>query len=146
MCERDYPDDPTLGDAERLFRRVHITFLVPDDDTGLARISSGAFRDIDLSINIESILQSEGKGAGACVARYPTHRLVFINAGAARQHQQSVCRDPDPLHDNLSHGIVWGPKNKHVRDSLRDLADWVIPAEAPPYTDVLAEKQALGLV
>jgi hypothetical protein len=145
MCERDYPDDPTIGDAERLFRRVHITFLVPDDDTGLARISSGAFRDKDLSINIESILLSEGKTPAACLATQTTHKLTFISAGAARQHQQSVCRDPDPLHDNLSHGIVWGPKNKNVRDGLRDSAHWVIPAQAPPYPDVLAEKQALGL-
>jgi len=145
MCERDYPDDPTLGDAERLLRRVHITFLVPDDDTGFARISSGAFRHKELSINIESVLKSEGKTDSACLKDNWAHKLVSITAGTARQHHQTVCRDPDPLNDNLSHGIVWGSKTQHIRDGLRDSADWVIPAQAPPYTDVLAEKQALGV-
>lgn len=146
MCQRVYPDDPTLSDEERLFRRIHLKQLVIDDDTGLARISSSAFRDTELSINIESVLQSEGKTASACLKDNSAHKLVSITAGAARQHHQTVCRDPDPLHNNLSHGLVCGSKKeRQVQQGLRDSADWVIPSRAPTFTNVLAEKHALGM-
>lgn len=146
MCKPAHPDDPTITNEERLFHRVHLTQLVPDDDTGFARVSSGAFRHKELSINIESVLQSEGKTASACLKGNPANKLVSLTAGAARQHHQTVCRDPDPLNDNLSHGLICGSKNSsRVHEGLRDAADWVIPAQAPPYTDILAEKRALGM-
>lgn len=144
MCQRVYQDDPTLPNEERLFRRVHLKQLVVDDDTGLARISSGAFRDKELSINIESVLQSEGKNLDACLKDHLAHKLVSITAGAARQHHQLVCRDPQPK--DLSHGLVYGSKNNtQVYEGLRESADWVIPAQAPPYTNILAERHALGM-
>jgi hypothetical protein len=144
MCEPAHLDDPSITNEERLLRRIHLTQLVPDDDTGFVRISSGAFRDKELSVNIDSVLQREGKTASACLKGNPVHKLVSITAGAARQHHQAVCRDPQA--EDLSHGLVCGSKNNsRIHEGLRDSADWVIPAQAPQYTDVLAEKQALGL-
>lgn len=144
MCQVAYQDDPTITNEDRLFRRVHLTQVVRDDDTGLARVSSGAFRDKELSVNIESILVNEGKSPAACLHGYLVHQLVSVTAGEARQYSQTVCRDPLP--NDLSHGLIAGSKNnRRILEGLRDSAKWIVPAEAPPFEIVLAEKQALGL-
>lgn len=145
MCQAAYQDDPTITNEDRLFRRVHLTQLVRDDDTGLARISSGAFRDKELSVNIESILLNEGKSPAAYLQGHLVHKLVSVTAGEARQHSQAVCRDPLP--NDLSHGLIVGSKNnRRTLEGLRDSAIWVVPTQAPPYDSVLAEKRALGLM
>ncbi len=144
MCQPLYRDDASIADEDRLFRRIHLTQIVKDDDTGLARISSGAFRDKELSVNIESVLLSDGKVPGHCLRNYLTHKLAAITAGEARQYQQAVCRDPLP-HDP-SHGLVWGSKNsRRVHLGLTDAATWVIPGQAPLYDDILHEKRAHGV-
>jgi hypothetical protein len=144
MSQRAHHNDPSIVDGDRLFRRIHLTQLVKDDDTGLARISTGAFRDRELSINIESILWNEGKTAENCLEGHTAHSLVSITAGAARRHNQVVCSDPLPF--DLSHGLVCGPKNnRRIQEGLRDSADWVIPVEAPSYANVLQQKITQGI-
>lgn len=91
-----YQDDASICDQDRLFRRVHILQLVKDDDTGLARVASGVFKDKELSINIESVLTDAGISSEVCLAKYKTHKLVSITAGDARQFTQAVCHDPIP--------------------------------------------------
>jgi hypothetical protein len=144
MCQPDYQDDASIANDDRLYRRIHLSQLVRDEDTGLARVSSGAFRDKDLSVNIESVLQNEGKSAPACLQNHLAHKLMSLTAVEARQHRQCVCRDPLP-HD-LSHGLVFGSKsNRRILEGLRDSAKWMIPSEAPLYVDVLQEKRANGI-
>lgn len=133
-----YQDDASIRDEERLFRRVHIAQLVRDDDTGLTRISSGVFKDRELSINIESVLQDSGFTAEACLQNHNAHKLVSIAAGKARGFGQAICHDPLP--DDLSHGLVYGSKNsRSIHDGLRSAASWVIPPDPPRYEDVQAE-------
>jgi hypothetical protein len=144
MAQASYLDDANIRDEERLFRRIHIVLLVRDDDTGLARVSSGAFKDKELSINIESILAKVGETADACLRLYKFHKLVSITAADARKFNQAVCRDPLP--DDLSHGLVYGSKNNgRIHDGLRAAAAWVIPSTPPRYEDIEKEKRALGL-
>jgi hypothetical protein len=144
MCQPVHEDDPTITNVERLFRRIHPKQIVKDDDTGLARVSTSAFKDKELSMNIESVLLAGGETADACLRSYQGYKLVCFTAGHARQHQQLVCRDPLP--DSPSHGLVCGSKSsRRVHEGLRDLADWVIPAEAPLYSDILQEKRQLGI-
>lgn len=115
-----------------------------DDDTGLARVSSGVFKDKDLSVNIESTLTNTGGSAETCLHNYKAHKLISITAENARQLNQAVCRDPLP--GDLSHGLVYGSKNaRNVHDGLRAMAAWVIPASAPRHEDILAEKRILGI-
>lgn len=109
MCQPARQDDASIANEDPLFRRIHLTQIVKDDDTGLARISTGAFRDKELSINIESILLGDGKIPEHCLQTYLTHKLAAITAGEARQYQQAVC--PDPLPHDPSHGLVYGSKN-----------------------------------
>jgi hypothetical protein len=142
MCQ-NCENDPSIADEERLFRRVHLKQIVKDEDTGLARISSGAFRDKDLSVNIEAILREHNCDASYCLVGKTEHKLVFITAETARALHQAVCKDPkerDP-----SHGLVYGSKNsRQVHDGLRAKALWVIPNVAPEYEAIKQEKMALG--
>jgi hypothetical protein len=61
MSLPDFTDDPSIAESERLLRRIHLKQIVKDEDTGLARISSGAFRDKELSVDIEKVLVSHGE-------------------------------------------------------------------------------------
>lgn len=94
MSQPVYDDDLSIRDEERLFRRVHVAQLVRDDDTGLVRVSSGVFKDKELSINIESLLVGAGNSAEACLQNHKAHKLISITAGDARRFDQTVCRDP----------------------------------------------------
>jgi hypothetical protein len=137
-------DNMSIRDEERLYRRVHIQQLVRDDDTGLARVSSGVFRDKDLSVNIESVLMDLGNSSKSCLRGSNAHKLISITAQDARHHNQAVCRDPLP--DDFSHGLVYGSKNaRSVHDGLRAAAAWVIPASAPRYEEIEAETRILGI-
>jgi hypothetical protein len=139
-----FQDNKSIRDEERLFRRVHIRQLVKDDDTGLARVSSGVFRDKDLSVNIESVLIDLAGSFESCLHDSNAHKLISITAQNARQVGQAVCRDPLPT--DLSHGLVYGSKNaRSVHDGLRALAEWVIPTGAPPFEEIELERRMLGI-
>jgi hypothetical protein len=140
MTPPDYQDDTSIRDDERLFRRVHLTQLVKDEDTGLTRVSSSVFRDKELSVNIESALVTAGIPVEASLQNYNTHKLLFITAGAARRFDQAICRNPLP--ENPAHGLVYGSKSsKHIQNGLRTAAQWAIPATAPRYEDVEVERR-----
>jgi hypothetical protein len=139
-----YQDNTSIRDEERLFRRIHISFLVRDDDADLVRVSTAAFRDEDLSVNIESVLTESGCTPEACLRNNQDHKLVSISARDARRLNQSLCRDPLP--ENLSHGLVYGSKkNKQIQREFCAAAIWVIPCTAPRYEDIEAEKRLLGI-
>ena len=139
-----YQDDATIRDEERLFRRIHLRLLVRDDDTGLARVSSGAFKDKELSVCIESVLIENGRTSELCLQNYYAHKLMFITAGQARQFNQAVCHDPVP--DDPSHGLVYGSKNNpKTYNGLCCAATWVIPNSAPRFDDIEAERRKLGI-
>ena len=141
-CERQ--DDPTIDGDVKLFRRIHLTQIVEDGDTGNARVSSGAFRDKELSVNIEQLLIAEGYEPDHCLRKHPHHKLVAFKTGAARALGQSVYGDPQA--DDQSHGIVDGNKNrKKIHDGLREASIWVIPPAAPKYETIQQEKIDLGL-
>lgn len=144
MSPTVWQDNVSIPHEEKLFRRIHLTFLVPDEDTGLARVSSGAFKDTEMSVNIASALLDTGSSVATCVAAHPNHRLVSLTAADARSLGQSICRDPLP--DDLSHGIVHGQKNRRIANDLRLRAVWEIPLSAPPYSLIEAEKRAAGLI
>jgi hypothetical protein len=138
-----FQDNASICDEERLFRRIHITQLVKDGDSGLVRVSSAAFRDQELSVHLEPELEREGNSAETCLRNHRNHKLVFIAAGDARRFGQSVCRDPLP--EDHSHGLVYGPKKRGTIDEgLRAASAWVVPPSPPRLSDILLEKRNLG--
>ena len=124
-----FDNDPTIPDCERLFRRIHPQQLVPDERTpGKLRVSSGAFRDEELSIVIEATLLAGGRQPPDLLRTYSEYALVAITAGKARAYGQNVARDPEP--DEPAHGVVFGKKRKCAA-GLAESAEWVAPATAP---------------
>jgi hypothetical protein len=146
MPLNEYQDDSSISDDDILFRRVNLRLLVRDDDTGLARVSSGAFRDKDkqISVDIKSVLDGMGLGQESCITDHKAQKLVSFAVGEARRLKQAVCRAPLP--ENPSHGLVCGSKSDKVLHGLAAAADWVIPVKAPLYEEIEAEKRAIGLL
>jgi len=143
MCEISRQDDPAIGNGSRLFRRVHLRQIVRDENTGMTLISSAAFKDHELSVDVESILLERGLDERRCLENHNAHRLVSMLAGECRQFEQIVCIDPEE--GNPAHGLVCGRKTGRNARSLRDLCVWVIPPVAPDYQAIQEEKQRLGL-
>ena len=124
-------DDATIQGETKLFRRVHISHIVPDEDTGIARVSTAAFKSkgLDLSIFIETTLVADGLEPLHCIRNHAQHQLVAITAAEARSVSQIVYRDPAV--DYRSHGIVWGQKPRAVLLAFVGFAEWIIPSSAP---------------
>ena len=92
-------------------------------------ISSAAFRDEELSVNIESVMTREARPPEDAIRKYPGHSLAAITAAHARSLDQRVARDPTD--EEPAHGVVCGQKKRGgIAGKLRDGASWVI-APAP---------------
>ena len=121
-------DDQTIENEERLFRRIHPIHIVPDD-TGGYRVSSAAFGDPQLSIDIHSTLLAAGLDETHCLRDYDAYGLVSITAKLAREQQQIVYREPTP--ENAAHGIVGGKKTSAVKKAFYTNCTWVIDTRPP---------------
>lgn len=142
MTNRQFTDDPTIQDGDRLFHRVHLSLIVPGE-RGEARISSGLFKGVkktEMSVVIESVLTSGGRSPEDCLRGHPLYKLVALTAGICRQNRQAVA--PDPTADEPAHGVVYGRKTGAIADALRSAATWVVPGEAPRYADIERERQS----
>lgn len=127
MAPRAFEDDPNIADDDRLFRRIPRTW-VNWDEHGNASISSAAFKDEELSINIESIMTRDERLPDDAIRAYPGYGLAAFTAGHARSLDQCVA--PDPVPEEPAHGVVYGQKKRGgVAQRLRDGACWaVVPA------------------
>lgn len=119
-----FEDDPTISGQERLFRRIPQSW-VHWDENGSASISSAAFKDHELSVNLESVMARIGRQPEDCIRGYAGYGLAAITAAHARSLQQAVARDPLP--DEPAHGVVYGDKkHRGISGKLRDGAQWVV--------------------
>src|SRR5947207_3032225 len=123
-----FENDPRITGDARLLRRVHPQQLVPSEH-GRKRVSSGAFRDYELSINIEPFMIAAGRSPADALKNHAQHSLVAITAELAREHKQIVASDP--TEDESAHGVVVGNKTAKVARTFATRAEWVIPPEAP---------------
>jgi hypothetical protein len=105
-----------------LLRRVTPSQIVPDANLGKRRLSSGAFRDRQLSADAECLLLNEGLDWTFSLKDYPQFFLVRILAAQARQHAQVV--EHCPLPDNDFHTEIIGRKSSTICDALRLAAEW----------------------
>src|SRR5260221_889550 len=107
MPNHIFEDDPRIPGDERLFRRIPRTW-VDWDEHGNAAISSAAFKDEELSINIESTMTRDGRSRADAIRAYPGYGLAAFTAGHARSLNQRVA--PRPIVEEPAHGVVYGPK------------------------------------
>lgn len=114
-----YTDDPSILDEERLLRRIHPNWIVPDaSDPTIKRVSSAAFDNLEMSVELASVRDARGETLMATLDGYNGFGLVFITASTARAKDQAVCRAPLP--DNAAHGLVVGKKTKSVARHFRN--------------------------
>jgi hypothetical protein len=136
----DHFDDPNIPDQGRVFRLVSLNVIVPKDD-GTAMVSSGAFKDLELSVNLEGVMQPAGRGPQDSLRSKPNDLLVGFTAGVCRQHRQLV--GPDPTPEEPAHGYVFGTKTLPIRRALRSAVEWIVPERAPSWEEIRLRKKQL---
>src|SRR6266404_7754429 len=92
-----------IDDDSSLLRRVHPSQIVRDM-AGQPRVSSGAFKDVDMSVDVEELLAGAGLDWHFSLKDHPHHSLVRLPASAARSNGQTVLHVP--LADNPAHAEV----------------------------------------
>ena len=129
MPTRVFEDDPSIPEDERLLRRIPRSW-VDWDEHGNAAISSAAFKDEELSVNLESGMAGDGRPLRDAILNYPGYGLAAVTAGHARSLNQAVARDPLP--EDPAHGVVYGQKKRSgIAGKLRDGAIWVVSPVQP---------------
>lgn len=121
-------DDSSIGDDERLWRRVPPVQVTQDPQTGKPRPSSAAFHPSDqMSVDIASLTCP-----AAALAGYPEHGLAEFRAGDARKAGCIVVRDPLP--DNRAHALVLGkrPDGRLTPSQGKQIATRAVWAIPPP--------------
>ena len=137
----DHFDDPNISDEERLFRRINLIHIVEANEGG-ATVSSAAFRDTELSVNLEATMRAGGREPKDSLNAHPNDLLMSITAGLCRRHQQVVGPDPQP--EEPAHGYAFGKKTKSIQRALRDAAEWVVPEAAPSREEVRLAREQVG--
>ncbi|MBZ5623017.1 MAG: hypothetical protein LAQ69_30450 [Acidobacteriia bacterium] len=135
-------DDPNIPDEERLFRRIHLTHIV-EGDGGKSEVSSAAFRDTELSVNLDAVMQAAGRKPWDSLKDHPNDLLMSLDAGVCRRKGQIV--GPDPKPEEPAHGYVFGKKSKSIQRALRDAAGWIVPDSAPSWAEIRLRREQLGI-
>lgn len=115
--------DIEVSDEDILFRRIHPDQVIHDKNTGELRPSSGAFKDHEMSVDIESKLAVYGLDWNFTLRNHPGYSLVRLTAGTARSCGQMVTYLP--LSDNPAHGTVTGRKTQGTANILMKASEWV---------------------
>jgi hypothetical protein len=95
--------DPAIIDSDTLYRRIKPHFLVPGEG-GRLRVASAAFKNNEMSVLIESLLNQQRRTIERVMQDYPGKAAVAITAGLARELGQIVCKDTEPA-NHSAHGL-----------------------------------------
>lgn len=124
-------DDATIANESDLWRRIHPTWIVRDENEGGYRVSSAAFDDSPdgspTSVLLAEVVRQTGRDWPEILAGFHGYALASITAGQARDCGQGVVRDPLPKES--AHACLFGSKTKAVKRCLARQAEWVT---APP--------------
>lgn len=123
------PNIVPVEDDDQLWRRIHPVFYWDDPEVGGKRLTSGAFKDKDLSVYIAKlVLESNRDFVDILKGMYENHGMVSFTAGFARSKGQQVIHDP-PDDDNRdkdpAHGLVKGQKSHKTRLEFIENCAWL---------------------
>ena len=125
-------DDHTITDAAALWRRVHPSWIVRDDNAGGLRVSSAAFDDSrdgsPLSVLLAEVIAQTQRTKQDVMAGYERYALAAITAQTARACGQGIARTPEP--DEPAHASVFGQKTQSNKRKMAKAATWVIEPPA----------------
>jgi hypothetical protein len=103
------PDAP-VPEATSLYRRVHPTEIVWDENDQRPRPTSGVFMDREMSVHLGDVLEDEQREPETVLEGKHEHCLVSLTARFVQGEEQEVRRTP--LEQDPSHGEVVGQKPK----------------------------------
>lgn len=123
-------DDTSVPNDLKLYRRIRPDLhMVPDENLDCTRVSSGAFRQREMSVILDDTLRSSNREPRDVVTQQEPY-LVFLTAEQARAAGQVVCRAP--IEEDFAHGEVIGSKGSGSRRKqlLRAIL-WAVAPEPP---------------
>ena len=123
----DPRDDPSIPNADRLFRRVRPNQLFAEAD-GSQRPTSAVFKNPELSVNIESLMFEQGRRPEETLSNFPDEFLTSIVSGNVRAYGYPIVKDTAPPNDP-AHGLVLGRKTHAFANAMVRSHQWIV---APP--------------
>jgi hypothetical protein len=130
------PDDPTIADAEVLWRRIPPwkDWIVWDDNQGRLRPSSMAFQDHPDGTPMSVFLAAEAVDPVIALEGLDDFLLAAVTAGETRIRGQRLVRAP-LIGTPAGHTHVIGRKTHRNMSPLAKSSTWVIePSELPSAT------------
>ena len=103
----DREDDKSILDGDRLLRRIPPNQLIREQ--GRIRPSSAAFKQDEISVNIESLMVAQRRELAETLVGYPGSALAAIVAGDVRKFNNPIVKDTKPP-NGPAHGLVLGKK------------------------------------
>lgn len=119
-----------IPDDAGLLRRVHPSQIVKDQKTGNLRVSSGAFTDENLSVNVELFMTEDGLRAQKSLDGHQGYGLARVEAAVPRKAALEVVHDPiEGEHSNPYHAEVRGKKTRKIARDLAKASAIIVFAE-----------------
>lgn len=129
MSPRHLEDDATIPDTSDLWRRIHPTWIIYDENLKSWRPTTQAFNDDSeggpMSVVLAPEVLASGRTSKDILARFTGYSLAAISAALARELDQGIKRDPEP--EEPAHAVVVGKKTSSVRKTFSRKARWEIP-------------------
>src|SRR5262245_47927971 len=115
-------DDGSIADDADLLRRIRPDQIVDDKNLGAKRPSSAAFKDPNMSVDAEHLLQQQGLDWTFSLRGHAGYSLARFKAGTARAKGLAVVHKPEP--SNLAHTEVQGKKTQGAANHLVAGCTW----------------------
>lgn len=126
-----YVDDQSIDDDDPIWRRIPHWHVVPDENNGGWRASSAAFCDhptgTPMSVHLARQAVELGFAPADVLKKHPGFSLVSFTAGDARRLDCGVA--PEPIDDEIAHGVVFGKKTKGRKKGFAKAASWLVLIE-----------------
>jgi hypothetical protein len=105
-----------ISASASLLRRIHPDQVVDDKNTGGRRFSSAAFKDQNMSVDVEEMLAEQGLDFNFSLRDHSGYSLARLAVAAALAENQSVihCR----VEGNDAHAEVRGKKSPGIANRL----------------------------
>ena len=115
-------NDDRIPQSAGLLRRIHPEQVI-GRSTGRPRPSSAAFKDPNLSVDVEPLLQAAGLDWRRSLRDHPGYSLVrFSKQSAIDQGLDVVLQS---ISGNPAHAVVVGKKTPGKANALRDASEWI---------------------
>ena len=121
-------NDPTIGDAEKVVRRVAREQYTFDENLGRTRPTTQAFKQNGKDGSVSAYLWSETTPEAVAQEGNQPYQCT-VTVGVLRQNGLGIIRTPDD--GGPGHCDITGHKTKRRLDPIVSAAQWV-PGYAPP--------------